>query len=69
MSRNTPPWIVHCTHPTRAPSRMTQYVAGGTTRGGRAPMRGVRKLVYVREIWEKTPGVIVIPGYQGVTTK
>ena len=22
MSRNTPPWIVHCTYPTRAPSRM-----------------------------------------------
>ena len=48
---------------------MERHVADGVTRGGRAPMGGVRKLVYVREIWEKTPGVIVIPGCQGVMTK
>ena len=53
----------------RAEGVVERHVAGGTTRGGRAPMRGVRKLVYGREIWEKTPGVIVIPGCQGVMTK
>ena len=42
---------------------MERHVAGGTTRGGRAPMGGVRKLGYGREISEKTPGVILVIHY------
>ena len=47
---------------------MERHVAGGVTRGGRAPIGSGRKLGYGREISEKRRGIIVIPGYQGVMT-